>query len=191
MKPLQQARRASAGLLAAAAVAGAIAAPSPATEPPSVAREVLAAPHLQGQASVRFFGLPIYDAQLWVGPGFDAKQPLSQPFVLQLRYRRHLEGRAIAERSLQEMQRLAAIGVDEAALWRQQMIASFPDVHDGDRLSGVYRPGQPVEFVWNDRPIARIAGDRFARLFFGIWLAPGTSEPALRSQLLGVGGAQP
>jgi hypothetical protein len=190
--PASLARRTAPWLLAAA-LAG-TAGPAPAEEPPApppAAGEALGAPHLQGRATMRFLGLPIYEASLWVGPGFDAREPLSQPFVLELRYRRHLEGRAIAQRSIEEMRRFAPIDAAQANAWLQQMAASFPDVQDGDRLSGVHLPQQPVRFLWNDQPIARIGGARFARLFFSIWLAPGTSEPALRNRLLGLQGAAP
>ena len=65
------------------------------------------------------------------------------------------------------------------------MEAAFPDVKDGDRLTGRYEPGSGAQFFFNGQPRQRIDDAQFARLFFGIWLSPQTSEPALREQLLG------
>jgi hypothetical protein len=61
----------------------------------------------------------------------------------------------------------------------------FPDVKDGDRLAGLHLPGEGARFWLNGRPAGAVTDPEFSRLFFGIWLAPTTSEPALRLALLG------
>ena len=140
---------------------------------------------LQGQAQMRWFGLLIYDIRLW------AEQPpgrewWSRPLALELRYARNLDGSAIAERSLVEMRRQQAIGAEQGERWLAQMRTLFPDVKAGDRLAGRYQPGRSVEFFFNDAARGRIDDPLFARLFFGIWLAEQSSEPALRARLLGL-----
>jgi hypothetical protein len=67
------------------------------------------------------------------------------------------------------------------------MQAAFPDVKAGDRISGSFEPEAAAQFFVNGQPRRRIADASFARLFFGIWLSPQTSEPGLRQQLLGGG----
>jgi hypothetical protein len=57
-------------------------------------------------------------------------------------------------------------------------------VKSGDRLVALYVPGKPVMFSHNGEPTGSIAGDSFARDFFGIWLSPNTSAPSLRKDLL-------
>jgi hypothetical protein len=47
------------------------------------------------------------------------------------------------------------------------------------------RPGEAAVFWLNGRLRGEIRDAEFARRFFGIWLSPRTSEPALRSALLG------
>ena len=54
----------------------------------------------------------------------------------------------------------------------------------GDRLVGLYQPGQGATFVLRGRTVGTVADAEFARLFFGIWLSPLTSEPTLRAALL-------
>jgi hypothetical protein len=45
-------------------------------------------------------------------------------------------------------------------------------------------------FLLNGRPLGEVRDPDFARVFFGIWLSPRTSEPALREALL-LGRAHP
>ena len=65
------------------------------------------------------------------------------------------------------------------------MLRVFPDVRKGDRLLGLQRPGEAAVFWLNGRLRGEIRDAEFARRFFGIWLSPQTSEPALRRALLG------
>jgi hypothetical protein len=51
-------------------------------------------------------------------------------------------------------------------------------------VTGIHRPGVGAVFQINGKPGGEIADAQFARLFFGIWLSPTTSEPKLRSALL-------
>lgn len=147
----------------------------------------LAGLKLRGQGRFRYFGLSIYDARLWSAEPLDAARWTEQPLMLELQYARSLVGREIAKRSLVEMRRQASLDDAKAQGWLQAMEAAFPDVKAGDRLTGQYEPGAGAQFFFNGQPRQRIADAEFARLFFGIWLSPKTSEPALRAQLLGGG----
>ena len=146
---------------------------------------------LQGEATLRFFGLRIYHARLWTLPDFRANQGADQPLVLELEYLRDLQGSAIAERSLQEMQRAGSIPQAQAQRWLADMQRIFPDVKAGDRISGQHLPGQGARFWHNGRLAGQIEDAAFARLFFGIWLAPTTSAPDMRQALLGQADAEP
>lgn len=140
---------------------------------------------LRGQGRLRFLGLSIYDARLWVTAGFDPKSYFASPLALEIVYARSLKGRLIAERTLDEMQRVDGIEDDQAERWLQSMTAIFPDVAAGDRITGVLRPGESARFFANASPRGEIAEPDFARRFFSIWLGPQTSEPTLRQALLG------
>jgi hypothetical protein len=101
-----------------------------------------------------------------------------------LRYQRDFSARDIARRSLEEMRRQGSIAPAQADQWQQALATAFPDVKKGDRIVGVNRPGVGVLFITNGQATGEIAGADFARLFFGIWLSPQTSEPGLRQALL-------
>ena len=161
-------------------------APTTALGATSMSHPQLAGSRLQGQGLLRYLGLRVYQARLWTQPNFRPNAPLEQPLVLELEYLRSLKGEAIAERSLQEMRRVGPIDEAQGQRWLAEMQRLFPDVQAGDRISGLLLPGQGARFWHNQRLLGPVEDAAFARLFFGIWLAPATSEPALRTALLGL-----
>ena len=171
-----------AAVLGAPAVRAQNAAP---TAPPEVAREWPQA-RLVGSGRLRFLGMRIYDARLWSPSRPGAEDWDAQPLALELQYARNLVGALIAERSLEEMRRQGPIDAARAERWLAAMKATFPDVREGDRLTGVHRvDDDAARFFHNGRLRGEWRDSDFARQFFGIWLAPATSEPALREALLG------
>ena len=158
-------------------------------EPPAEVRAALPGARLQGQMRFRWFGLTVYDTRLWVaGEPISAQDYATRPFALELVYARKLGGADIAERSVDEMRRIDRIEDRQAGDWRAAMVAAFPDVVSGDRLTGLHQPGRGARFFHNARPTRDVADAEFARLFFGIWLSPRSPEPALRQALLGAAG---
>jgi len=135
-----------------------------------------------GTGTLRWFGLRLYDARLWVG----GEQPdAARPFVLALRYARDFTGRSIAEASFDEIARLGYGTAPEQARWRAAMERMFPDVDAGQELAGLNVPGRGVRFYLDGQPIGEIADAAFARAFFAIWLDPRTRAQSLRIALLG------
>lgn len=136
-----------------------------------------------GEGLLRKFGFKVYDARLWTSnkaPSFD------DVFALELTYALSLDGKAIAERSVDEMRKQG--GYDEASLkrWGEEMARAFPDIKKGDTLVGVSIPGKEARFYSRDKLLATISDPAFARAFFNIWLSEKTSEPRLRDKLLGL-----
>jgi hypothetical protein len=186
-------RRHVLGALIGAAVAGTgslsptlVRADSPA-RPPGEVSGAITGPRLLGQGRLRFVGLHVYDARLWIGERFDANDFAGQPLALELIYARRLVGQQIAERSLKEMQREPGISDAQARSWLAEMAQAFPDVAKGDRLTGVLVPGRAARFYFNGDRRREVPDADFARRFFGIWLSDTTSQPDLRSALLGRG----
>jgi len=191
MQPLS--RRSLLGLLAwpalstalphAAASSGTVARGAPLTLPPEVALEIPSA-RLYGKGRLRRFLFHVYDARLWVNPDFVEDRYANAPLALELEYGRTLLGALIAERSLEEMRRGGAIPAEQERRWLAAMQRVFADVNEGDRMTGVQLPGEATRFFLNGRFVGEIRDPEFTRLFFGIWLAPYTSEPGLRAALL-------
>jgi Chalcone isomerase-like len=153
--------------------------------PPAEVQAELPGARLQGQGRLRFFGLHVYDIRLWSPAALRPDDLLRSSTALEIEYARPLLGQLIAERSLAEMQRVGDFSPDDGKRWLAQMKRLFPDVQSGDRITGVHRPGEGARFHVNGRFAGEVSDPSFARLFFSIWLSPRTSEPQLRSALLG------
>ena len=170
-------------LAAAAALPWAMAAESE-TSPPFL-RQALAKATLAGEGQLRFLRLRIYDAKLWVTPPFEAESYERHPLALELTYHRAFSGAAIAQRSIEEIQRQRSLSPAQAERWRQVLAAVLPDVQAGDRLTSLYQPELGMRLWRGNQELSAIQDAELAKLFFGIWLSPRTSEPDLRRALLG------
>jgi hypothetical protein len=166
--------------------------PAAPADPPSPALRLwLPGARWVGQATLRFWGLAVYDAWLGAEPPWAPTRIGQVPVVLELGYRRAFRGADIAQRSLIEMRRGGPIDAASERAWLDAMNALFPDVEAGERLAGLWQPAQGARFAHTGRngrlrELGEVADAAFAERFFGIWLAPWTSEPALRAALLGL-----
>lgn len=133
---------------------------------------------------LRVWGFEVYDARLWTPVGFRSGSYLQFPFALELQYLRKLEGAAIASRSIEEMRRVGTFSDAQAQTWLAAMRELFPDVRQGERITGIHWPSVGAEFWVNGQRAGLVKDPLFARLFFGIWLDERTSEPKMRAQLL-------
>lgn len=150
---------------------------------PAEVRTGLPGATLGASARITYFGFDIYDASLWVMPGFSVDDYQRHPFALTLTYRRTFTGESIAKRSVSEMRRQPGITEPQLAAWDSQMSALFPDVRNGDRLTGIHRPGEGAVFLLNGQAAGAIRDADFSRRFFGIWLSTQTSDTRLREAL--------
>jgi len=137
-----------------------------------------------GDGRLRFFGLHVYDSSLWAPGAFS----FDKPFALDIRYAMSIRGRDLSSRSIDEMKGIGFTDPEKLTRWEASMDKVFPDIRSGDRLVGVHVPGKEARFYSNDRLLGTVADPEFARAFFGIWLDEKTSQPRLRSRLLGQGG---
>ncbi len=151
--------------------------------PPEL-RPALPVATLSGQARMTFWGFELYQATLWVAPGFEDTAFEKSTFALELAYLRDFTGAAIAKRSVAEMRRQTPMTLAQEAAWENRMRALLPDVKAGDRITGVHQPATGAVFWRNGSLLGEVRDPVFARQFFGIWLSPQTSEPQLRRALL-------
>ena len=151
---------------------------------PAELRGSLPSATLAGSSKLTYWGFDVYNASLWVTPGFKATEYERHAFALELSYLRDFSSEDITRRSLDEMRRLQNIPIARTQQWERALRDAFPSVKAGDRISGVNRPGMGVQFLTNGQLTGDIRDVELARLFFGIWLLPDTSEPRLRQALL-------
>lgn len=152
--------------------------------PPHIQRAIADA-RLAGQGSFRWFGLLIYDAQLWVGPqGYQAEVPDNAPFALDLRYARSFDSDSIAETSIEEMKKTGSASEEQYSRWLRQMKSLFKNVVKNTHITGIYLPNYGARFFLDGKALGDIPDPQFAHAFFAIWLSPKTSAAILRKKLL-------
>ncbi|WP_440056319.1 chalcone isomerase family protein (plasmid) [Pseudoalteromonas sp. T1lg65] len=141
-------------------------------------------PQLVGETSrMTYVFWDVYDATLYATNGQYSNE---SPYVLKLAYLRDLDGEAIAERSLKEMQKQ---GFSDKALgqsWLVKMKSIFPNVSKGTVLYGVRNEQGFTEFYHGEKQIGLVADEQFTNWFFAIWLSEKTSEPEMRAEILGL-----
>ena len=137
-----------------------------------------------GAGRLTVWGFQVYDARLWAQPGFRAAHVDRTPLALELSYLRAFKAEEIAERSIREMRRSKPVSDAQAARWTADLLRVIPDVRTGDRVMGIHQPGVGAAFWVNGKNTGEVQDAEFAKLFFGIWLSPNTSEPKLRDALL-------
>ena len=100
-------------------------------------------------------------------------------------YQRDLEGKKIAERSIDEMKKQGSVSADDADKWLSLMERIFPDVSEGDVITGIATKEGTSVFYVNGEKADEINDVTFTQRFFDIWLSDETSEPKFRKKLLG------
>lgn len=134
----------------------------------------------KGRLSIAFWD--VYDATLYAPQG---KWSPEDTYALSIHYFREINGKDIADRSVQEMRKQGFPDEVKLAAWNTQMKSIFPDVKNGSVLTAVFYPGKETVFFDGEKKIGIIKGGDFAQHFSDIWLSEKTSEPELRQELLG------
>lgn len=151
-------------------------------------RTALPDAQLVGAGEFRFLGFAIYQAQFWsADAALERPLEMDSPFALELTYRRAISREELVDTSIKEIRRLARTPLEPSLLasWQQEMALAFVDVRPGERITGVFLPGEGAQFYVADVLQHSVADEAFAKAFFAIWLDERTRNPKLRAQLLG------
>lgn len=135
-----------------------------------------------GQGTLSYLLVDPYDAAFWSA---DGSANLNQPHAVEIHYRMGFSSEDLAERSVEEMNRIKDFPADLDAKWQQEMQRIFPDVKKGDRIRAAAFPEKKVVFFHNGKPTGEVTDPEFSRAFTAIWVGANTSEPELRAKLLG------
>ena len=144
----------------------------------------LDSPRLVGQGKYSYWGFDVYHASLWTGKNaMRPEQWQAQNLALELLYLRDFEGKDIAKRSVDEMQAQSSLPTDKARAWLKTLETLFPNVRQGQRLTGIYLSDGNAHFLFDNKSLGEIKDPELAKRFFAIWLAPQTSAQELRKNL--------
>ena len=137
----------------------------------------------RSRATLRFFGLRVYDDARSGAPRLSAEGWAQQPLRSRSATTAASPGEEIAKRSLVEMRRQGPSAMPmPPAGWPRCKPPSRRE--RGRSHHRPARAGAGARFFVNGRLQREVREPGFATRFFGIWLSPQTSEPGLREQLL-------
>jgi hypothetical protein len=138
-----------------------------------------------GAGTLRWFGMKIYNASLWTTSGAFADLPDSLPIALHITYQKNFDSLALAGRTAKEWERLNVFNPSQRNLWAQRLATIWPSVKHGDAITTLVTADRHTHFYYNRQLIKIIDDPEFGIALLSIWLHPATSEPGLRSALLG------
>ena len=151
-------------------------------EIPQVERYV-SNPTIQGTARLKYLMWNVYDATLYTSNDLHKNEG---PYALKLDYLLDLKGAAIAERSIKEMRQQGFNDQAKLVAWESALKNIFPDIKKGNSIIGIRDDNNYTIFYKNNLKIGQINDPEFTKCFFDIWLGKETSQPQLRTQLLGL-----
>mgnify|MGYP001173271100 CR=1 FL=1 len=134
-----------------------------------------------GKARFEYYFWDVYDVEL-VAP--NGQYSPEKPFALTLTYLRDFEGAEIAKRSVKEIKQQGFDDEGKLDSWHQSMKSIFPDIKEGQSLTGIRNDSGDTRFYHDGKEIGVITDSEFTRQFFDIWLGENTSEPELREKIL-------
>lgn len=148
----------------------------------SAASQLMSGAQLVGTGKMIYLVWKVYEAQLHTS---DGTWNNNLPYALTLKYLRDFDGNDIAKRSIKEMKKQGFLEAENAQHWLKQMGEIFPDVKQGETLTGVFNADRTTVFFKGNEQIGLITDSDFGERFFAIWLSEKTSAPSLRRKLIG------
>ncbi|MFC3121020.1 chalcone isomerase family protein [Agaribacter flavus] len=140
-------------------------------------------PKTVGKTRLEVLFWDIYDAELVAPKGQWSKD---KPFALSLTYLRAFDGKEIASRSIDEIRDLGMEDERKLAKWFEQMQILFPDVKEGNTITGIVDDRAYSIFYFDEQRLGVVEDPEFSQWFFDIWLSEKSSEPKMRKRLLGL-----
>lgn len=152
--------------------------------PPAAGSSVagLTQPQKLGEATMRWLGLPIYDAALYTEGA--ARFSWSQPLALELRYLRSFPASQLTKSTLDELQRIEGAQGDHAAMI-VKLGECFKDVRKGDRLTAYSSASSKISFSFNGGAPCTVSHKGVRERFLGIWLSGNSRSAKLTRRLKG------
>lgn len=166
---------------ALAALALALAAASPAAANPAEVNAALPGAEKIGEAPYRLLGITMFNAELFADDAFSWQRP----FALTLTYARSARQSTIIGRTISEMSQRGAGSPAALAPLRAQLVRCFPNVSEGDRITGVSTGVNTARFYVNGARSCDVEWPNFRRHFFGIWLDARGGQAAMSARLRG------
>lgn len=143
-----------------------------------------------GRGELTWLGFSIYHASLWTRTGKFQNIKDSAPIALSITYQKNIDSDDLAERTVEEWDRLGIFETEERVSWGQRLKEIWPNVKPGDSIITLVTADNVTRFYHNDSILTVLDDPKFGEALLSIWLDPNTSEPELREKLIGQRGEE-
>ena len=137
---------------------------------------------LIGEGTLKVFVWDLYDLKLFSETNSFSWQ---NKFILEFDYKRELKKDKVIEASLKEMRRQKGVAEKQINAWKTYLEQGINTVRKGTKAAVEWAPDGQITFHYEGKTPVIISDKLFAKSFINIWLGRETSEPELRSALLG------
>ena len=134
-----------------------------------------------GSATLRWFGIHVYDISLYTE---DQKYTTNGTAVISICYNISIKHSRLQKTTLKEWQRMSKGTAEQQEQWIKQLDALWPDIKSGESLTAYRHAGGPTQFYFGDRLLGAVADKAFGPAFFAIWLDSECRYPKLRDEIL-------
>jgi len=144
--------------------------------------EEFSSPTIIGEGTLKVFFMEIYDLQLIAdSPTFSWKNKFKLDFI----YTRDLKKESVIKSSIKELRRQSSVSESDIESWQGYLEQSINSVQEGTHATVLWNPEGHIIFHYENYEPITIDDEDFARAFLNIWLGDETSQPKLRSEILG------
>ena len=137
---------------------------------------------LIGEGTLKVFVWKLYDLKLFSETNYFSWK---NKFILEFDYKREMKKDRVIEASIKEMRRQKGVAKKEINAWQKYLEQGINTAQEGTKAAVEWTPAGQITFHYEGEPSVTINDVPFAKSFISIWLGKETSEPELRSALLG------
>ncbi len=137
---------------------------------------------LIGEGTLKVFVWDLYDLKL-----FSERNSFSwqNKFILEFDYKRELKKDKVIESTLKEMRRQKDVAEKQINAWKTHLDQGINTAREGTKAAVEWAPDGQITFHYEGKASVTINDKLFAKSFINIWLGKETTQPELRSALLG------
>ena len=137
--------------------------------------------HRLGTGRHTIFGIPIFDASLWiVGTQYSS----SEPHAVDLEPSVPVPPSKLVGELIEEMGDLKAADDAQREAWRALMLKALPSLGRGDQLVILVMPNGRTTMYYNGEERKSLDDPNFGAALFRVWLDPATSYQHIRNGML-------
>lgn len=148
---------------------------------PASVSEIAPGLHPLGTARHTVFGMPVFDATLWV---VGRHWSPAEPHALDVSASRNIPPARLVNGVMDEMRDLKAADDRQRAQWQADLLRIVPPLARGDQLVVLCLADRKTLVYFNGLERGSINDPNFGAALFRVWLDPMSSRPDIRNALL-------